>query len=132
MSSGPSKGSIHLALRNNFHLFPYRLYAVQEIREGDYETRAEFANWYLQNIESDEFLLKRIIFSDEGVSHVDGNVNKQNARIRDSENLHETTEVSPDSRKVAVWCAVSIGRVIGPYHNDGSIVTADSYLQLLN
>ena len=59
-------------------------------------------------------------------------MNKHNARIWGSENPHETREVSRDSEKVTVWCALSIDRVIGPYYFDDPIVTGDSYLHLLN
>ena len=111
---------------------PYRLQIVQELEDRDYEARIAFSNWFIENIELDASFLNRVIFSDECVFHVDGKVNKHNVRIWGSENRHETREVSRDSAKVTVWCALAIDRVIGPYYFDERNVTGESYLNLLN
>ena len=59
---GLPRSSIQRILRNRLHLFPYRLHIVQALKERDYEARTEFANWCLQNVESDESFLNRIDF----------------------------------------------------------------------
>lgn len=125
------RSSIHDILRNRLHMFPYKLQVVQQLEDGDYTARIEFAQWCLQNIQGDSSFLNRVIYSDECVFHVDGKVNKHNVRIWGTENPHERREVARDSEKVTVWCAMSANQVFGPYYFDSPIVTGESYKQLL-
>jgi hypothetical protein len=47
------------------------------------------------------------LFSDEAHLHLDGFVNKQNARFWTFENPHTVMEMSLHSAKCTVWCTIS-------------------------
>lgn len=125
------RSSIHRILHNRLHMFPYKIQMLQELEDRDPAARTWFANWCMENIQSDRSFLHRIIFSDECVFHVDGKVNKHNVRIWGTENPHAYREVARNSDKVTVWCAMSVNGVIGPYYFDEPNVSGASYLQLL-
>uniref|UniRef100_A0A6P7GRD7 Uncharacterized protein LOC114341227 n=1 Tax=Diabrotica virgifera virgifera TaxID=50390 RepID=A0A6P7GRD7_DIAVI len=59
--------------------------------------------------------LEGIIFSDEAHFHLNGYVNKHNARYWCPENPHELHQKQLHSRKVTVWCGMSASGIIGPY-----------------
>lgn len=126
------RSSIHKILHERLHMFPYKINILQELQDQDPAARTWFANWCMENIQSDSSFLNRIIFSDECVFHVDGKVNKHNVRIWGTENPHDYREVARDSEKVTVWCAMSVNEVIGPYYFDEPNFNGASYLHLLN
>ena len=126
------RSTIHVILRRRIRMFPYKLRIVQQLEARDYVARRAFAAWCLENLESDENFMSRIIFSDECVFHVSGKVNKHNVRIWGTERPHDTREHEAHSPKVAVWCALSTNQVVGLYYFDSSTVTGSSYLNMLN
>lgn len=90
-----------------------------------------FANWCLQNLQSDDLSLNPIIYSNECVFYVDGKVSKHNVEIWGTEHPYESSEIDRDSEKI-VWCAMPVSRVIGPYRFDDAIVNAERFINLLN
>jgi len=86
-------------------------------------------------VEEDGNMLNCLFMYDEAHFYLNGNMNKQNCRIRSASNpqiLHET-ELHP--LRVTVWCAVLSRWFVGPYfleENGHTVtVTGDSYLSML-
>lgn len=74
-------------LRSRQHALPYKLHIVQHPEDRVYEARIQLTNQCLKNIQTDEFSLSRIRYSDERVFHVYGKVNKHNMRSWGTKNL---------------------------------------------
>lgn len=60
---------------------PYKLTILQELKEGDFDRRLLFANWAHEQVDMDDSFGINIIFSDEAIFHLNGQVNKQNTRL---------------------------------------------------
>jgi transposase len=112
--------------KNNFH--PYKVHLVQELHGDDTDRRMEFCQWFL----AQENLIQSVMFSDEAIFHLSGNVNRHNFRYWSNQNPRwiEATHVQIDPR-VMVWAAIWRNHIIGPYFFDGN-VTGESYLQMLH
>ncbi|GFT68054.1 putative transposable element [Trichonephila clavipes] len=71
---------------------------------------------------------QRILFSDEANFWLNGYVNKQNCRIWSEANPQVSVETPLHPEKLAVWCALWAGGIIGPYffkNDEGHNVTVD-------
>ena len=94
-----------------------------------------FAKWALQNM---PILAKKIIFSDEAYSDLDGQLNKQNCRIWGTENPHAYIEklMHPNSY-LPVWCGFWSRGIIGPFffeneQEEAVTVNGDRYRAMFN
>ena len=72
-----------------------------------------------------------ILFSDEAMFYLSGNINRHNFRYWSDTNPHwlEATRVQEDPR-VVVWAGILEDQIIGPYFFDRN-VTQESYLDML-
>lgn len=78
--------------------------------------RFQIIKIYFQNSNSVTATLHRkIIFSDEAHSWLNGFVDKQNMRYWSNTNPHVIQEALLHPEKVTVWCAMHAGGIIGPY-----------------
>ena len=84
----------------------------------------------LAAIEEDDDYLKRVLFSDEATFHLNGVVNRHNARIWGSENPHAVFETVRDSPKLNVWCGLMHNNIIGPFFFSETTITANTYLDM--
>lgn len=71
------RNSIHGMLHHRLHIFLCEISIVLHIEDGNYETCFQFASFFLQIIQTDEFFVNRIIYAHNCVVQVDGKVNKQ-------------------------------------------------------
>ena len=108
----------------------YKLKVLHAIQPDDIDRRVEFCQWALQTVEDDDNFLNTLIFSDEAIFHMNGQVNKQNCRIWGTEEPSVFVEEPLQSEKVMVWLALSSNGLIGPFFFVEN-VTGDSYLQML-
>jgi hypothetical protein len=118
MNTPLSLGTAHALVRKDLHMYPYRVTAVQELLPIDYPRRLEFCNWVI-NMENNESILEKLIFTDEAWFHLSGYLNSQNTRIWSTENPHEIIEVPLHPQKIGVWAAVTQRRIIGPIFFEG-------------
>lgn len=102
------KTTAHKALRQELHLFPYKVMAVHELQSFDAEKRMAYCRWFKSLIarRGDDFL-HNVFFSDEAWFHLNGHVNSQNSRVWSSGNLHILHERPLHSEKIGVWVAMS-------------------------
>jgi transposase len=122
--TGPSQTSVMRILHSN-HFHPYKVHLVQDLHGDDTDRRRKFCEWMHQNI------ILSILFSDEAIFYLSGNVNRHNFRYWSDTNPRwmEATRVQVDPR-VMVWAGIFEDQIIGPFFFDGN-VTQDSYLDML-
>lgn len=127
---GVSKSTIHDILQQQkWH--PYKLQLVQKLTEDDPDRREEMCDWFIQQCEADDLFLRNILFSDEALFYVNGEVNKQNSRYWSENNPHWISDCKEQGgRKVMVWCGMFDTELLGPFFFDQT-VTGASYLECL-
>ena len=77
-----------------------KIQLLQALKPDDKSERKEFALDIVEKMEEDCHFLNHICFNNEATFHVFGKLNKHNARIWGSENLHITKEIECESPKV--------------------------------
>ena len=122
--TGPSQRSVLRILHRN-HLHPYKVHLAQGLHGDDMDRRQEFCEWMRQNMDLS------ILFSDEAMFYLSGNVNRHNFHYWSDTNPHwlEANRVQEDPR-VMLWAGILEDQIIGPYFFDRN-VTQESYLDML-
>lgn len=128
--AGISRRSLGRILKQEkFH--PYKMEFHQALTEDDPDRRMEFCEWVQDKLLVDPQLAQHIMFSDEALFMLSGDVNRQNYRYWSDTNPHwmrgNRVQNSP---RVMVWCGMWGERIIGPYFFDAA-VTGNSYVDLL-
>jgi hypothetical protein len=100
-------------LHKNFHLDPYRVTTVQELKPA-YYPRLHLCNWLVDNVVNNVEFSQIIIFTDESWYHTSGYLNSKTMRIWSSENPHEIVEQAFYGKKIVVLAGFSQRRIIGP------------------
>ena len=101
---GISKASTWRILRKDLGLHPYKIQLTQELKTVDRSVRRTFADWALEQLETDPNFGAKIIFSDEAHFWLNGFVNKQNYHFWAGSNPREIQQVPLNSEKITVWC----------------------------
>ena len=109
---------------------PYTPRLVHELNDDDPDRRLEACEIFQHMFEDDPTSVDRIMWSDEAVFKLNGQINKHNCVYWNSENLHHNLQKSVNLPGISVWCAISSRGIIGPYFFD-TTVTGDSYLSML-
>lgn len=113
----------------NFH--PYKLQHVQQLTEDDPDRRMEMCSWFMDRLDEGHEFLSDILFSDEAMFTMNGQVNRHNCRYYAQENPHwMEQDKHQGGSSVMVWCGIWRNFVIGPFFFD-STVTGESYLDML-
>ena len=90
--------------------------------------RRSFGEWTQDQMETDPFFYRNILFSDEAHFWLNGFVNKQNCRIQSEDNPQEFLQTPLHPEKCTVWCGLHAGGIIGPYffkNEEGNQVTVN-------
>lgn len=116
-----SIGTCHTIVRQDAHLYPYRLTAIQELLPHDIPERLHFCQWFLDVLNNNQEALRKTFFTDEAWFYRQGYVNSQNFRTWSAENPHVFVETPLHPEKIGVWAAISARRLIGPIFFNGSI-----------
>ena len=85
----------------------------------------------LNKIDDDERFSQHVLFTDEATFHVNGCVNRDNCRIRGSQQSNEIVEYDRCSPKVNVWCGLMHDQVIGSFFFIEQTITGHVYLDML-
>ena len=105
----------------------HRLQLLQAFTPSDCISRFTF---YI-NVQEFETLALKLIFSDECILHMSGNVNCYNLRIWGTENPHSVVEHYQDSPKVNVFFAMSSTCIYGPLFFTENTITGVVYVDML-
>jgi hypothetical protein len=73
-----SRESARLILREDLCLYPYHPISQQALSEDDPQLRMEFAQTFYAMWIQENDIIDRIIYSDESMFHLSGNVNRHN------------------------------------------------------
>eukprot|EP00731_Ephydatia_muelleri_P023058 Em0015g641a len=118
-------------LRKTLKMKVYRRPLVQALLPGGIDKRVKWAEDYLEAAERDFTYPDYILWTDEAIFHLDGNVKRHNAVIWSVQNPHALMECSNQKKAgVMVWAGLIKDHIIGPFFITGS-VTGQVYLQLL-
>jgi len=123
---GISRRSVQRILKNDLHLFPYKITVLHGLTARDKQSRLEFAEW----TQREQMTMHNVWFSDEAHFHLNGVVNKQNVRFWASENPYVISEKVRHAPRVTVWVAISSHGIIGPFFFNET-VNAERYLDVL-
>ncbi|XP_065084407.1 uncharacterized protein LOC135706689 [Ochlerotatus camptorhynchus] len=83
---GLSQASTWRILRRELGLHPYKIQLTQELKLNGHRQRRLFADWLLEQLETDADFARKIFLSDEAHFWMNGYANKQNCRIWDKTN----------------------------------------------
>ncbi|GBM12225.1 hypothetical protein AVEN_21028-1 [Araneus ventricosus] len=128
---GLPKTTVHKVLKKRLHFSGYKLQLLHAIKPADRPKRFAFATDMLNEIDSDERFLRKIMFSDEATFHVCGHIHCHNVRVWVSENPRAYVEYKRNTPKVNMWCALMHDKVIGPFFFAKPTVTSNIYLDML-
>jgi len=110
-----SKTTVHKALRCELRLFPYKITAMHQLQNTDYEKRSAYCTIMQDFISTKgEEVLDITFFTDEAWFYLSGAVNSQNSRIWSAANPYEFHESPLHDQKIGVWLAISRSRIVGP------------------
>lgn len=109
---------------------PYKAKIVHNLRPGDAERRMHFCRWYLNNIQIDINLARKIIWSDESYISSAGIFNRQNTRYWSNTNEFITFGREQQGRfGFSISCFILGGRI--KYEIFEERLSAERYLQIL-
>lgn len=118
-------------VRKTLGLYPYKVKAVQLLKETDYLKRIQYCNWFNNFVQiNGKEVLDITFYSDEAWFHLSGYVNSQNSRLWSAVNPFEIHEQPLHSLKVGVWIAMSRRRIIGSIFFDGTI-NSERYIDII-
>ena len=128
--TGISQRSVLRVLHvNKWH--PYKLQLQHRLTEDDPDRRVQFAEWASERCHDDPMFPQRILFSDEALFFVHGEVNKQNHRYWSDTNPNWRHDCKGmEGVKMMVWCGIWGTRIIGPYFIHGTL-TGERYRVML-
>jgi transposase len=131
MELGVPKTTISRILKEQrFH--PYKLQILHHLTEDDPDRRLEMCEWFSNKLdENDRFTEDCVLFSDEALFYVNGEVNRQNVRYWSQNNPHWVDHSKQQgAQKIMVWCGLWKAHVLGPFFFDNH-VTGATYLTML-
>lgn len=126
--TGICKTTVLKVLKDRLHMHPYHLQLVHELKPQDFESRMEFANWFL---EQDEDFVERILWTDEAHFHLDGSISNKNCVIWASNNPNISVSHSLHPQRVTVWCGLTAKFILPPFFIEGETVNGERHLHIL-
>ena len=105
---------------------------MHHLTEDDADRRIEMCEWFSKKLDENiHFTEDCVLFSDEALFYVNGEVNRQNVRYWSQQNPHFVDySKQQGAQKVMVWCGLWKTHVLGPFFFDDH-VTGDTYLAML-
>jgi len=131
MELGVPKTTISRILKKQrFH--PYKLQILHHLTEDDPDRRLEMCEWFSNKLdENTRFTEDCVLFSDEALFYVNGEVNRQNVRYWSQNNPHWVDlSKQQGAQKIMVWRGLWKAYVLGPFFFDNH-VTGETYLTML-
>ena len=131
-----SYSTLQRILRDDLQLYPYRITRRHGLLDRDFPVRVQFADWFLQQHNSNDDFINNVWWTDESHIHLNGYVNSHNAIHWGSERPTDVqVQVVNFPEKITVWCAISSHGILGPYFYEENNVTVTvnglRYLEML-
>ncbi len=131
MELGVPRSTIHkILVEQKFH--PYKLQILHHLNEDDPDRRMQMCEWFSDKLDENiNFTKDLLLFSDEALFYVNGEVNRQNLRYWSPDNPHWMDPSKQQGcQKMMVWCGLWKAHVLGPFFFDEH-VTGETYLNML-
>ena len=113
------------------NLKPYRPHLLHQLNDDDHDRRVQFCETFQQLCAEDPTFPEKIIWSDEAIFKLNGQVNRHNSVYWASENPHVIHEKEVNTIGVTVWIGICASGLIGPFFFEET-VTGSSYVSMLN
>lgn len=124
--------SLRRILKDDLHMFPFKVQLTQRLLDTDNSRRVAYANTVLEVSKSEPDFWERFLMTDEAHFMLSGTVNKQNCRFWGKENPHAIHQTPLHDQKVTVWAGVCSETIIGPFFfHVGDTVNGDRYRWML-
>ena len=118
-------------LKTKLKLRPYHLHMVQELKNEDYQSRVQFANWFISHVDNLS-LWQRILWTDEAHFYLNGAVSTKHCIIWADTNPHAIKTKALHPQKVTVWAAFTSDFLLKPAFIDSpQTVNQHVYLKIL-
>ena len=129
--TGIERTSVWRMLRK-LDLTPWRPTQVQALGDDDYDRRMEFCATWLTKLEENANLNDLVLWSDESVFKLNGNVNRHNCIYWSQRNPHVLMEQQHQAPGVCLWAGMWSGGIIGPYFFENTVTAAEYHEMLAN
>jgi len=127
-SSNQSYGTTYRVMTQKLNLKAYKPQHVQTLLPEDFETRLQFAQRFLAEINDDQ--LENILWTDEANFFLNGDVASLSGAIWSEVNPHVYIQSSMYPPKLCVWMGFSTKFIVPPFFFDGN-VNANKYKEML-
>ena len=128
-SSDMSKTKVHLILKRELELFPYKSQDERLLTDRARAERLSFCQNFLEKAEDSNFL-KNVLFTDEAIFDMNPIINKQNCRHWSKVKPSPVAFKTSFPAKQMVWIGFTKSFIIGPYFFSKN-VNADSYCEMI-
>ena len=128
-----SRATFNRICRIDLRWHPYRMVRRHQLKDGDFERRTAFCEWFLQKHQNPNFI-GNFVIGDEAGFAMNGRVSNQNIRMYAPKGQAPDFpyDVNECREKVTVWMGLcGNGRAVGPFFFEGN-VNKEKYLELLN
>lgn len=134
------KSTVWKTMTKILKLHPYHLHSVHELLPHDPATRLRFAEDFIARVQDNPQWLGSILWTDEALFTLSGQVNTHNTVIWAANNPHSLIQHPLHSETVNVWIGLNSRFIIGPYFfqevdGNGELRTVttngDRYLEML-
>ena len=134
---GISRESLRRVLKEDLHLYPYKIQIKQKLTEVDIEKRVTMCEWFCDTIEANPDFLDHVWFSDEAHFLLSGHVNNKNNVYWDTAAPEDVIQKLLPSTKCTAWVAISNNGIIGPYwfedkNERARMVNTERYVEVLS
>jgi hypothetical protein len=99
------------------------------LTEDVFDRRVEFPERFLIRCEAEPNVPWHVLWTDETLFRLNGQINKHNSVYWSDSNPHELIQEELNVHGLTVWAGIWSGSIVGPYYFDGT-VTGELYLEL--
>lgn len=114
--------------KENYH--PYKPVYSHFLQDSDDDRRLQFCEVMLERFNRDPAFLRKLVFSDECVFALNGNVNKHNVHFWSPENPHQRFHNPGKTATLTVWAAIGYSGLIF-YDISETTMNSERYCQIL-
>lgn len=131
-TTGIPNSTVLKVLKKKLHLHPYHVTLRHELKDGDLQSRLDFANWFMDRLDVEEDFDQHILWTDEAHFDLDGSLSNRNCIIWAANNPHASVTHSLHPERVTVWCGFTADFILPPFFMEqGETINSDRYLHIL-
>lgn len=134
-SLGVSKGTMARIVKEDLHLYAYRITTQPNLDDAAKNRRIQFAYWVRRWLRKQQ--METILFSDEKYFSIDGIFNRQNDRVyalnrQDADSAGGTRRIVKFPKKIMVWLGATKNGLTTPiFFKPGETLTHENYIDVV-